>query len=55
MTNEEESSHPRGMSLEQTNKMKRDIAIFELQDQVRRLTNQIAQMKETMRGAPFLR
>jgi len=55
MTNEEESSHPRGMSLEQTNKMKRDIAIFELQDQVRRLTNQITQVKEAMRELPYFK
>ena len=44
MSNEEDRSQLRDMSLEQANKMK----IFKLQDQVRRLTSQIAQVKEPM-------
>ena len=48
IANERNPSQLRGMSLEQVYKMKRDIAIRELQDQVRSLTNQIAQVKEAM-------
>jgi len=52
MANQGDPSQVRGMSLEQPHKMKRGIAILELQDQVRRLTNQIAQVKEAMREPP---
>jgi len=40
------------VSLEQAYQMKRDIAILELQDQVRRLTNQIAKVNEAIREPP---
>jgi len=49
MSNEEDRSQLRDMSLEQANKM----TIFKLQDQVRRLTNQIAQVREAMREPPY--
>jgi len=49
MANEGKSSQSRNISLEQVHKMKRDIVILELQVQVRRLTKQIAQVKEVTR------
>ena len=52
MASEGEPSQLIGISLEQVYKMKRDMAFLELQDQVRRLTNQIAQMKEAMKEPP---
>jgi len=51
MPNEEDPSL-RDMSLEQSDKIKRDIANLELQDQVRRLTNQIAQEKAAIGEPP---
>jgi len=53
MANEGEPSQPRNISLEQEHKMRRDIVILELQDQVRRLTKQIDQGKEAMRESPY--
>jgi len=52
MANEADPSQHIVMSLEQAYKMKRDIAILKLQDQVRGLTNQINQVKEVMREPP---
>ena len=49
MANKEDPSQVRSMSFEQAHKMKRDIVILEFQDQVSRLTKQIAQVKEAMR------
>ena len=41
MANEGDPSQLRAMSLDQAHKMKRDIAIIKLQDQVKMLTNEI--------------
>jgi len=39
MTNDAEPSQPRGVSLELAHEMRRDKAIIDLQEQVRKLTN----------------
>ena len=52
MSNDTEPSQPRGISLELTLEMRRDKAIIDLQEQVRKLTMELEQVKGSERWVP---
>jgi len=49
MINDAEPSQPRGISLELASKMRRDKAIIDLQEQVRKLTMELERVKGSER------
>ena len=49
MTNDVKPSRPKGISLELANEMRRDEAIIDLQEQVRKLTMELERVKGSER------